>query len=243
MSALPSSATLFDVLDTTWPAMQVADQGAFRLRRGGGGGKRVSAATSLAAATLDDILLAERGMMDLGQTPLFQLRDDERALDAVLVDRGYICVDPVTMYACPVDVLTKTLPPRTAAIAAWEPLSIMKEIWAQGGVGPERIAVMHRAEGPKTGFISRWNDQPAGAAFLAMHNNIGMVHALEVLPHQRRQGVARFLMHQAAHWTAKHGGTHLSVVCVTANTGANALYASLGMQVVGTYHYRQKSPL
>ena len=51
---------------------------------------------------------------------------------------------------------------------------------------------MKRAQGAKTGFVSRWNDQPAGTSFMAMHDGIGMVHAVEILPHQRRQGVGRF---------------------------------------------------
>jgi ribosomal protein S18 acetylase RimI-like enzyme len=90
-------------------------------------------------------------------------------------------------------------------------------------------------------MISRWNDKPAGASFLAMHEGIGMVHSLEILPHQRRQGVARFLMQRAAIWVQQRGGSHLSVICTSENEAANALYASLGMRLVGHYHYRQKS--
>ncbi|WP_422049004.1 GNAT family N-acetyltransferase [Shimia sp.] len=241
MRATPDARQLYDVVDATWPAARSFAVGPFLIREGKGGGKRVSAATALGPYDDSDIARAEEAMTALGQGLLFQLREGEEALDATLAARGYDVVDPVIMYVIEVEALSQEEPPRTAAIPAWEPLKIMEEIWAAGGVGPERIDVMRRAEGPKTGMISRWNDKPAGASFLAMHEGIGMVHSLEILPHQRRQGVAQFLMRRAAIWVQQHGGTHLSVICTTANEGANALYASLGMRVVGQYHYRQKT--
>ena len=67
-----------------------------------------------------------------------------------------------------------------------------------------------------------------------------MLHALEVLPHQRRKGVGVWMMRQAAYWAADQGAEELVVICTRANTGANALYASLGMRAVGQYHYRIK---
>ena len=66
-----------------------------------------------------------------------------------------------------------------------------------------------------------------------------MVHAVEVLPHQQRQGVATWIMRAAAHWGQAQGAQHLSVLCVEANTRAQALYAKLGFAPVGRYHYRQ----
>ena len=41
-------------------------------------------------------------------------------------------------------------------------------------------------------------------------------------------------------WAAAQGATHLSVLCTNANDAANALYSSLGMELVGQYHYRIK---
>lgn len=232
--------TLYDVIDGTWPAAAKQSCGCFTLRDGRGGGKRVSAATLSGKLVPDDIAAAENGMIALNQQPIFQIRAGDTDLDATLEARGYDVVDPVTMYVVPAKDLATERPPRTAAIPAWEPLQIMKEIWAEGGIGPARLEVMNRAPMPKTGFVSRWQDKPAGTSFLGMHNGIGMVHALEILPFQRRQGVARFLMQRAAFWTLDNGGTHLAVICTKANVGANRLYSSLGMTVVGEYHYRCK---
>ena len=97
---------------------------------------------------------------------------------------------------------------------------------------------MRRASGPKTGILGRKNDRAAGTAYVAIHDDIAMLHALEVTPEQRRQGVARDIMLQAAHWAYDHGAKNFSTIVTMQNTAANALYASLGMEIAGRYHYR-----
>ncbi len=235
---LPDANTLYDVIEATWPAARTLTSGPFQIGDGQGGGKRVSSAFASGAFKIDDIAATEEAMREIDQTPLFQIREGDQALDAALAERGYDIIDPVTMYAIDAKALTEEYPPRTAAIETTGPLNIMREMWASGGIGPARVEVMNRACKPKAGFVSRWNDKPAGTSFIAMHDGISMVHAVEIVPFQRRQGVARWLMKRAAFWTLENGGHTLTVICTTANTGANHLYSSLGMSVVGTYHYR-----
>jgi ribosomal protein S18 acetylase RimI-like enzyme len=67
-----------------------------------------------------------------------------------------------------------------------------------------------------------------------------MVHALDVRDSHRRQGLGKNLLHAAANWAADQGATRLSLVVTRQNTAARALYARLGMEVVGQYHYRMK---
>jgi ribosomal protein S18 acetylase RimI-like enzyme len=238
---MPDAQTLYAVVEATWPPAATRALGAFTLRDGQGGGKRVSAATALRSDwTADDILAAEQAMREMSQTPLFMLRDGEDALDAALDERGYAVVDPVVMYAAPVADLAANVPPRVSTFAVWEPLAISYQLWQAGGIGPGRWQVMQRAKGPKTSILGRWNDSPGGTGFCAIHDGIAMVHALEVAPHQRRQGMAEKMMAQAAIWAAKHGASHISVVCTQANDAANGLYRKLGMTEIGRYHYRQK---
>ena len=45
-----------------------------------------------------------------------------------------------------------------------------------------------------------------------------------------------WMMRQAAFWAAEHGATEMAVLCTKENTGANRLYASLGMTCCGQYH-------
>ena len=65
-----------------------------------------------------------------------------------------------------------------------------------------------------------------------------MIHALEISDQHRRQGLARHLTRAAAFWAQDNGAAYLTLVTTQANIGANALYASLGMTLVGQYHYR-----
>lgn len=238
---LPSIETLYAVCEATWPAASEAKAGGFVIRDGKGGGKRVSAATLDGALDAIDLGAAELAMRGLNQTPLFQVREGEDGLDALLETQGYAIVDPVNVYAATVESLATELPPRTVAIPAWEPLQIMKEMWAAGGIGPERIDVMLRAKGPKTGFVSRWQDKPAGTSYAAIHEGISMLHALEIKPEQRRNGLARWAMRRLAYWTIENGGDTVSVICTEANEAANGLYRSLGMTKIGQYHYRIKA--
>lgn len=230
---------LFAAVDATWPAARHVPLGPWVLRDGQGGGKRVSATTAAAEIRPSDVAEAEQAMLRAGQQPLFMIRPGEEALDAELEARGYRALDPTTAYSLPISQLTDVLVPRVTAFSIWEPLAIMEEIWAQGGIGPERVAVMARAK-VKTGILARWNEKPAGAAFTALHGKICMVHAVEILPDQRRQGVAGWVMRAAAFWAQAQGAEDISVLCTQANMAANRLYSSLGFVPVGQYHYRCK---
>ncbi|MBD3664831.1 GNAT family N-acetyltransferase [Sulfitobacter aestuariivivens] len=234
----PTASELFEICDATWPAARQWDDGPWTFREGKGGGKRVSAATSARSTAVDTIDVAEAGMTAMGQTPLFMIRAGDETLDKALAQRGYGIVDPVTLYTLPIAQLTDVPIPRVTAFTIWEPLAIMAEIWAKGGIGPARLDVMARAK-TKTGILARWNEKPAGAAFAAVHNGVCMVHAVEVLSHQRRQGVAVWMMRRAAFWAQAHGADYISVLCVERNIAANALYQALGFTPAGQYHYRQ----
>jgi GNAT superfamily N-acetyltransferase len=229
---------LYQVIDHTWPAARLWTEGGWTLRDGQGGGKRVSAATI--AAPEADIAQAETSMRAMGQRPLFMIRSGDDPLDTELAARGYAIVDPVNLYVAPVAQLTDVPIPRVTAFDIWEPLAIMLEIWAKGGIGPDRIKVMHRAK-TKTAILTRWNEMPGGVAFAAIHDGVCMVHAVEVLEHQRQQGVAKWLMRRAAFWAERQGADRLAVLCTKANVGANRLYQSLGFAHVGDYHYRQSA--
>lgn len=231
-------ADIFAVIDGTWPAARLESCGPFTLRVGQGGGNRVSAATLDAPYGTDDLAGAEDAMRSLGQRPLFMIRPQDKELDTALQARGYAVRDGVRIYTCPVARLCDLPLPRVTVFTIWRPLAIMREIWATGGTGPQRLAIMERATGPKTGLLARYNEKPGGTGFVAMHQGTAMLHALEILPPQRQQGLGGWMMRGAALWAAEQGARTMSVICTAENSGANALYASLGMDAVGHYHYR-----
>ena len=232
--------TLYDTIEATWPAAEVASVGNWTIRNGAGGGQRVSACTVNGPVSAEDISQAEDAMLALNQGLLFMVREDEKELDRMLAERGYREHDPVVMYHCPVETLSKIAPERLAAFPVWPPLAIINEIWTEQGIGAERQAVMARAKGPKAAILARQNDRAAGVAYVAIHGTTAMLHALEVVPEQRRQGVAVNIMGVAAIWAQDNGATDFSVICVRDNLPANRLYASLNMENVGYYHYRIK---
>lgn len=239
MTDLPDAAALFAAMDATWPPRATRPCGPITLRDGAGGGKRVSAATCASGqASAAEVEAAAQAMRAAGEAPLFGLRGDQAAFDERLESMGYAIIDPVVVYAIPAPALAQFAPGGMAAIFADAPLGIQEEIWAQGGIGPARLAVMARAAAPKTHILARHNDRPAGVAFTGIHGDIAMLHALEVLPAMRRKGIGAAASTSAAKWAAAQGARIFSLVTTVENTAANALYARLGMAVCARYHYR-----
>lgn len=233
--------TLLNVLQTTWPAAETLRSGPFVLRRSTGGGQRVTAASLHRAdnVNLADIAQAETQMQRWGQACLFSLLPEHSHLDDLLEARGYLRRDPTELMCGPLDPLLQVDTPRLSTFEITPPLAIMCEIWAQGGVGPDRIEVMARAECANATLLARQDNQPAGVVYVAALNGIAMVHALEVDPLHRRKGVAQRLMARAAQWALANGCDTMSLAVTEANAPAKTLYRSLGMTFTGRYHYRR----
>lgn len=232
------SDPLFALTASTWPAATTALVEDWTIREGKGGGSRVSAATWDGAGT-PDIARAEAAMAALGQEPIFMIRPQDGVLDTFLERQGYERHDETQGFRVNVADLAEA-PPPVSSFAAWPPLAIQEEIWAAGGIGPARLAVMDRANGQKTALFGRVDDKPAGAAFVAIAGKAAMLHALEVAQAHRRRGLARIMMRHAAHWAQNAGATELYLLVTRKNLPAIKLYTSLNFQPVGHYHYRRK---
>ncbi len=234
-----SPARLYAAMEATWPAAAITRLGPWAIRDGQGGGKRVSAASVEGAFGAGDIAAAEAAMRALGQRPLFWIRQGDGGIDTALALRGYDRIDPVLLYAASVARLAHP-PPPVSAFLMEAPLAIMEEIWAEGGIGPARLAVMARASAPKVMVLGRVADRPAGVGFAAMFEDIAMVHALETRAALRRKGAGRIMMQALASWAAAQDARHLALAVTHGNAGARQLYQSLGMEIAGRYHYRIK---
>ncbi|MGR3491815.1 MAG: GNAT family N-acetyltransferase [Shimia sp.] len=182
---------------------------------------------------------AERAMGGLCQPLMFQIRGEDRALDAELHALGYAIVDPCVIYAGRAEKLAAPLPP-VRCWTLWPPLAIQRDIWAEGGIGPGRVDIMERAGGPKASILARIDDQPAGAGFVSSTGGLAMLHALETRAKHRRKGVGRDMMRAAANWCVAHGIEWLTLIVTERNAAARQLYEGLGMTEVGRYHYRIK---
>ncbi|HET9070056.1 MAG TPA: GNAT family N-acetyltransferase [Amaricoccus sp.] len=232
------AAALSAALAATWPAAETLRAGPWVLRRGAGGGNRTSAATleGPLADPLADPGEAEAIMRGWGQRPLFRVTPGD-ALDAILAARGYGVHDPSLILAAPAAAIAA--PPGEAAAFGPGPLAAMAELWAAGGIGPERLAVMARAPGPRTYILGRIADRPAGAGFVAIAGGIAMLHALEVAPFARRCGLGAAMTAAAAHWAAAEGAATFALAVTEANAPARALYLRLGLSETVRYHYRK----
>lgn len=235
-------ARLMAVVDGTWSAAALHRAGPWLVREGRGGGKRVSSATAAGPVTEADIALAEAAQDALGQDRLFQIRGEDAVLDAALAARGYRVVDPVVLCTAETARLADPAPDPMSAFAIWPPLGIQRDIWAEAGIGPGRLAVMDRVTGPKTAILGRRKDRAAGTAFVACHDGTAMIHAIEVVPDLRRMGVAAAMIRRAAGWALDQGADRFALVVTVANAPARALYAGLGMVEGGRYHYRLQTP-
>lgn len=232
-----SPERLFDTLDATWPAANVTQLGPWILRDGAGGGQRVAATTTdawVTATDLDDLPWAAR--------QLFMIRTGaaQDQLDHVLDQAGYQIKDPCIGWALPLDP-GADLAPAMTGFTIWPPLAVMTDLWAEGGIDAARCAVMGRVKGPKTAILGRVSDRAAGVAFVGLHHDIAMIHAVEVTPDQRRKGAARQIMLHAFDWARAQGARTACLVTTRDNLPANTLYASLGMERVAQYHYRVPS--
>lgn len=236
----PGAARLHAATDVTWAPAAVLEQGPWRLRRGEGGGHRVSAATALApeAAEPEALAAAEAAMRGWGQRPLVRIREGEAALDASLAARGYLQIEPSLLMIAPAAPLASGDPRGLGAIRSAAPLAIQREIWAAGGIGPARLAVMERSGPPRVFLLARAGDRPAAVAFAAADGAVAMLHALLVPEAFRRRGLARGLTAAAAAWAVGQGAAWLALAVTRGNAPARRLYEGMGFRVAGAYHYR-----
>lgn len=233
-------AALDAALAATWPAVETRACGPFVLRRGGGG-RRCRAATLATGAAppgASEIARAAARMERWDQTPLFRLRGNEAAFDRALEAAGYRSEGATILFTAPSAPLAAATVPRVTTFDLWPPLAIQETIWADGGIGRDRRAVMDRVAGAKTALFGRAQNRPAGVAFAALHGQTAMVHALHVRPAARRLGLAGHMMAHAARWAHGLGARRIAAAAETDNAAALAVFGALGMVRASGYHYR-----
>lgn len=234
----PTETELFDAIDATWAPFAFHTHQGWLIREGRGGGKRVSAATALSKTSDTNISSAVTMMQIFGQDPLFMIRGSDIQLDHELETAGYSVIDPVVVLAGPTHSLRFETPTNPCAIhQLTAPNEAAKTVWSEGGIGPARLDIMARVQGPKSILIA----DDMGVSFAAAHNGIALIHAVEVAVKHRRKGVANALMFHAIQWAKDQNCDWLSVLTVRENIPAIKLYENLGMKEAAAYHYRLKT--
>lgn len=158
-------------------------------------------------------------------------------LDAELEARGYAIHDPCLAMGVGAGALEA--PDEGSVIFCEGALATMQEIWAAGGTGPARLAVMDRVSGSRCWLLGRAGDRAAGCAFVARHERTAMIHAIEVLGAARGQGLGAQLLRGAGAWARAAGADSVTLVVTKGNQSARRLYDRLGLQYLTEYHYRR----
>lgn len=228
---------LAEAFEATWPAAEYADAGGFRVGRGFGAGGRVSSARAAGDWAEGDIAAAAAIHRGWAQRPLFRALDDDQRLIAALEAQGYRRETPTAIFQITASALTDQPVQPVTAFAVWPPLAIQREIWSAGNISPARQAVMTRAPNPRAAILGRIEDRAAGAAFVAAHDGVAMIHAVEILPDWRRKGLAGWMLREAAFWAGAQGAGRLALAVSRSNTGAIALYRGLGFTEAAGYAY------
>lgn len=226
------------VFETSWPAAETRDSGAFRSGRGLGAGGRVSSTLALRPDwDAADIAAVEAVHRDWSQRPMFRVPEQDARLQEALATRGYAPETPTAIMQADCAVLLAEPVPDMTAFTIWPPLAIQSDLWAAGNINPARQAVMPRVLPPHSSVLGRLDDRAAGAAFVVADGPVAMIHAIEVAPQFRRRGLAGWMIRAAAGWAAQQGATRLGLAVSRANAGARAAYDALGFHEVGSYAY------
>lgn len=223
------------LIDATWPAASIRDVQGWTIREGRGAGNRVSAATASEPGNDADRAHAVKAMRAIGQHPVFMVRSGEEHLDAALAAEGYDIVTPTIAYVAPIAEIAGNGGP---AETVWPPSEAERGIWAEGGIGAARLAVMERVVVPRTACTVREDGLPVATGFAALHGRTCVLHAIETLIVHRRRGHGRRVIGELSRWGAAQGAEEVALLVVETNTSANALYRAMGFTPAAGYHYR-----
>jgi len=227
-------------LEASWPAPDYAEAGAFRVGRAGADPALGAAALRSRDAAWQDEDLQRAFDLHASwqQPPIFRLADDaDPALVAALTQRGLQPAREMRMLAVGIDRLTTQPVPRVTSFAVWPPLAIQRDLWAEMGLDAARQAIMDRVALPKSAILGRTDDRAAGVAFVAASDGLAVLHALEIVPSLRRQGLAGWMMREAGFWATAQGCDRLCLAVAADNAAAIALYRKLEFQDAGGFRY------
>lgn len=252
---------MISALEATWPPERVVETADCRIRLAPGAGSRVNSIQPK-RLDLDDaaVAAAEAEAAAAGAAPLWAVPEPAESVGAAtdtlaetLLARGYERFDASLIMAGEPGAILAAAEDRWRArkgeaeigtLALRCPLTVIEQIWARGGIGPERLAVMERPTGPKEVFMARNDNRPVGAGFVAVDpaTGVAFVHALEVTEESRGRGVGPAVMRAAARFAVNAGAKQLAVAVRRSNEAGLRLFQAIGLQPVGGYvYYRKKA--
>lgn len=219
-------------LAASWPAVEQADIGGFRIGRSAAReiGLLDGTACALGPWDADDLAAAIARAGAWGQPAAFHVTDDQQSLRSTLEAQGFALRKDLQIMAAPVGALTDQPLPPVTAFALWPPLAIQRDLWSEALIPPDQQAVMARVGIPHAALLGRVRDRAAGVGFVAVDGPVAVVHALQTVPGLRRLGVAGWMLRQAGFWAAEQGAEQLVLMVERDNQPAIALARGLGFR-------------
>jgi len=186
------------------------------------------------------IAAAAARMAGAGQPPRFGLgeTDSDRDTDAALARAGYRIESTGLVHVAPIGRLHQGPPPPLSGFAAWPPLAIQHQIWAEAGPGTAGRSVAAGMGEPCTSILGRIGHRAAGTLLVACRGDVAVLHGLVVRSEHRRGGLARRMVAAAAHWAAGQGALWIVAALAEDDRTGLSLAESLSMTPAARFHHR-----
>lgn len=228
------------IVERTWPAPETLRMPPWKIRRGLDSGNRTRSATATGPVTKSDVKAAESKMREMGMAPVFMVWDRQGDLDGELERLGYERFEETDVLAADIDSIPEPKAGRAVTADGPFPVSALKRLWREEGIGPGRLGVMEAVSMPKRYFLGRVDDRAAGACFAAIDQEVLTLHAVAVSERFRRRGLGRAITESAARWGRLNGAALMMLMVLRSNSAAKSLYQSQSLRPCARYHYRKQ---
>ncbi|MCI4664530.1 MAG: GNAT family N-acetyltransferase [Neomegalonema sp.] len=242
-------------LETSWPPQHLETARGWRLRAAPGAGLRVNSALQVEAEPdqRDALPLIEQfyhqhggsAAILLSGSALSSIGDENPELVEMMARRGYALAAACRLYQAPLtEPWWRPAKKPLKILEVQAELAALDRLWLEGGVGPDKRAVMRRASALKPAiFLCRLEARLAGAAFVAVVGARAFVHALYVTPNCRQYGVGRALLSACAAHGAGLGAAWLAASVEEGAAASQALFESVaGAQIGACAYFRAPGP-
>lgn len=226
-----------------WPALETTDREGWRLRFSGGYTKRANSINALSPAARCDpefLQSLEAPYRARGQRPVWRLTSlAPAAAVGWLAEHGYQRIERSLLQVCSLTDTFRTDP-------SVRILDRPNPAWIEAFCTYSPVALEHRATMQQMLMAIA---SPAGFAFVEeegrpMAMAIGAVDGqymglfdVLVMPHARRQGLARRVTESLYAWAWSRGARFAYLQVVATNAAALPLYAAQGFRTVYDYEY------
>lgn len=241
----PPAPVLLDRLaDQGWPALERETLGSWTLRAAGGVTQRANSV--LATGEVPDIGVAvdaaERWYRARSLPAVLQVSPASSPLLASeLADRGYREHSQTAILVAERAVVAGAAAAVPESTMATSPPPGWLDTWwsvdGRGGESERRTVEGILAGGPALYASAGAPGRPDAVARLALVGEWGGLYAVATRPAARRRGLARALTGALAAAAEAHGVEHLWLQVLSGNSGAIALYESLGFAPASHYAY------